>query len=150
MGDVQPDLRRRQGDYGPDGDFRLIPVRWQAVIAAAIAVAMAALTVRDIAAGTLVGAVATSLLTLGLVLFMGSYLRTTRVGKFKAWARILSDLRLRGDEQVLPFRVTESSRPGHSPLYARPARAASATPRLRPRLPTWCRGRPAGRRTLRR
>jgi hypothetical protein len=148
MGDVQPDPRR-QGDYGFDGDFRVIPVRWQAVIAAAIAVAMVALTVRDIAAGTLVGAVATSLLTLGLVLFMGSYLRTTRVGKFKAWARILSDLRL-CDEEVLPFRVTESSRPGHSPLYARPARAASATPRLRPRLPTWCRGRPAGRRTLRR
>ena len=92
MGDVQPDLRRRQGDYGFDGDFRVIPVRWQAVIAAAIAVAMVALTVRDIAAGTLVGAVATSLLTLGLVLFMGSYLRTTRVGKFEAWARILSDL----------------------------------------------------------
>jgi arsenite methyltransferase len=101
MGDVQPDLRRRQGDYGVDGDFRVIPARWQAVIVAAIAVALVALTVRNAVAGALVGAVVTGLLALGLVLFVGSYLRTTRVGKFEVWARILSDLRLRGDEQVL-------------------------------------------------
>ena len=35
------------------------------------------------------------------VLFVGSFLRTTRVGRFAVWAGILSDLRLRGDEQVL-------------------------------------------------
>ena len=43
MGDVQPDLRRRQGDYGADGDFRVIPACWQAVIAAATADALVAL-----------------------------------------------------------------------------------------------------------
>src|SRR5260370_2938036 len=101
MGDVQLDLRRRQGDYGVDGDFRVIPARWQAVIVAVPAGGLGALTARDAVAGTLVGAVVTGLLALGLVLFVGSCVRTTRVGKFEVWARILSDLRLRGDEQVL-------------------------------------------------
>jgi arsenite methyltransferase len=101
MSDVAPELRRRRGDYGFDGDFRVIPARWQAVIAAAVVAALIALTVRDIATGALVGAVVTGLLALGLVLFVGSYLRTTRVGKFEVWSRVLGDLRLRGDEQVL-------------------------------------------------
>lgn len=101
MDDVQPDLRHPQGDYGLDGDFRLIPARWQAVIVAAITVALIALTVRSAMAGALIGAVVTGLLTLGLVLFVASYLWTTRAGKFEVWARILSDLRLRGDERVL-------------------------------------------------
>jgi cyclopropane fatty-acyl-phospholipid synthase-like methyltransferase len=30
-----------------------------------------------------------------------AYIGTTRVGKFEVWARILGDLGLRGDEQVL-------------------------------------------------
>ncbi|WP_433196853.1 class I SAM-dependent methyltransferase [Nocardia sp. CA-107356] len=96
-----PDLCRRRGDYGIDGDFRVIPARWQAMIAAAIVAALIALTVRNIAAGAVVGAVVTGSLTLGLVLFQGSYLYTTRVGKFEVWSRLLTDLRLRGDEQVL-------------------------------------------------
>jgi SAM-dependent methyltransferase len=101
MGEVQPDLLRHYGDYGIDGDFRVIPARWLAVIAAAIVVALVALTVHSAISGALVSAVVTCLLTLWLVLFVGSYLRTTRVGKFEVWARILSDLRLRGDERVL-------------------------------------------------
>jgi SAM-dependent methyltransferase len=35
------------------------------------------------------------------VLTVASYLRTTRVGKFEVWARILAGLQLRGDEVVL-------------------------------------------------
>jgi arsenite methyltransferase len=101
MDDLHPDLRHHHGDYGVDGDFRVISARWQAVIVAAIVVALVALTVRNAVAGALVGAVVTGLLALGLVLFVGSYLHTTRVGKFEVWARILSDLRLSGDEQVL-------------------------------------------------
>ncbi|MET8870795.1 class I SAM-dependent methyltransferase [Nocardia sp. NPDC004604] len=95
------DPRRRRGDYGIDGDFSVIPARWQAVIIAAIVATLIALTVRNIATGAFIGAVVTGLLTLGLVLFVGSYLYTTRVGKFEVWARILNDFRLRGDEQVL-------------------------------------------------
>jgi arsenite methyltransferase len=101
MGDVQPNLRRHQGDYGVDGDFRVIPARWLAVIVAAITLALIALTVRNAVVGALVGAVVTGLLALWLILFVSSYLRTTRVGKFEVWAGILSDLRLRGDERVL-------------------------------------------------
>jgi arsenite methyltransferase len=102
MGDVDVrDLRRHQGDYGLDGDFRVIPAGVQAAVVAAVVVGLVALTVRNIAAGARVGAVATGLLALGLVVFVGSYLRTTRVGKFEVWARLLGDLVRRGDEQVL-------------------------------------------------
>jgi arsenite methyltransferase len=89
------------GDYGLDGDFRVIPARVQAVIAGAVVAGLVALTVRNLAAGALVVAVPTGLLALGLVLFVGSYLGTTRVGKFEVWARLLGDLVRRGDEQVL-------------------------------------------------
>ncbi|MFI6996890.1 class I SAM-dependent methyltransferase [Nocardia sp. NPDC050175] len=95
-----PDVRRR-GDYGVDGDFGVISARWQGVILAVIVAALIALTVRYLVVGSLVGALVTGSSTLGLVLFIGSYLYTTRVGKFEVWSRILGDLRLRGDEQVL-------------------------------------------------
>jgi SAM-dependent methyltransferase len=97
----QIDLRHHEGDYGVDGDFNVIPARVQAVITAVIVAALASLTVRNVLAGAPVGAVVTGLLTLGVVLFVAFYLRTTLVGKFEVWARILGDLRLRGDEDVL-------------------------------------------------
>jgi arsenite methyltransferase len=108
MADVRSDPRRHRGDYGFDGDFRAIPARWQAVIVTAVtaaliavAAALAVLAVRDAADGALVSAVVAGLIALWLALFVGSYLYTTRVGKFRVWARILGGLSLRGDEQVL-------------------------------------------------
>ncbi|WP_433663838.1 class I SAM-dependent methyltransferase [Nocardia sp. CA-128927] len=92
---------RRQGDYGVDGDFGVISARWLALIVVAIVAGLIAFTVRNLVVGALVGAVLTGLIAIALVLFVGSYLRTTRVGKFEVWSRILGDLRLRGDEQVL-------------------------------------------------
>ncbi|WP_405162606.1 class I SAM-dependent methyltransferase [Nocardia sp. NBC_01499] len=95
-----PDVRR-QGDYGLDGDFRVISARWQAMILAAIVAVLIALTVCGIVIGSLVVALVAGVIALGLVLFAGSYVHTSRVGKFKVWARILGDLALHGDEQVL-------------------------------------------------
>lgn len=99
--DIGPDLRRRRGDYGFDGNFRVISAPWLAVIHAVLAAVLIAFTVRDIVVGAVVGALITGVLTLALVLFVGFYLQTTRIGKFRVWSRILGELRLRGDEQVL-------------------------------------------------
>ncbi|GAA1809746.1 class I SAM-dependent methyltransferase [Actinomadura chokoriensis] len=101
MSDVRPDLSRRRGDYGIDGDFRVIPPRGHAVILALIGIVLVGLAVRGAVTGAAITAVAFGLLALAFVLFVGSYLRTSRVGKFEVWARVLGDLRLRGDERVL-------------------------------------------------
>jgi hypothetical protein len=127
--------------YGFDGDFRAIPARWQAVIVTAVtaaliavAAALAALAVRDAAAGALVSAVVTGLIALWLALPVGSYLYTTRVGRFQAWARILGDLGLRGDEQVLDLgcgRARNCSRsPNCCPAGVRSASTCGAPARF--------------------
>jgi arsenite methyltransferase len=99
MSDV--DLRRRRGEYGIDGDFRAIPAIWQEVILGVICAALVVGTVVNIAGGRVVDAVITGVLAVGLVLTVVSYLYTTRVGKFKVWARVLTELGLRGDEDLL-------------------------------------------------
>lgn len=101
MTDSSSDLHRRRGDYGVDGEFRLIPAPVVAAIHAVIIAALIAWTVREIAGGALVGAVVVGVITLWLVLTVASYLWTTRVGTFAVWSRLLGDLGLRGDEQVL-------------------------------------------------
>ncbi|AHH22248.1 methyltransferase domain-containing protein [Nocardia nova SH22a] len=91
----------RHGDYGIDGDFRVVPARVQAVIVGLIIVALLALTVAAAVAGWIVLAVVAGLAAALIALATGSYLWTTRAGKFRVWARILGDLHLRGDERVL-------------------------------------------------
>lgn len=96
------ELVRRRGDYGVDGDFSKVSPRGQLAVAAAIIAVLSALTV--VLSTTLDApafAVLTGLLAVGLVFFVASYIHTTRVGKFVVWTEILSDLRLRGDEEVL-------------------------------------------------
>lgn len=95
------DLRQRRGDYGIDGDFRLIPAVWQVTILGSIVAALAAFTVVNITAGRAVGAGITGLIALWLLLSATSYGYTTRVGKFAVWARVLAELKLRGDEDLL-------------------------------------------------
>lgn len=95
------DLRRRRGDYGFDGDFRLVPAVWQAVSLVTICVGMAAFTVVNIVAGRAVLAIVSGLIGAWVLLTGGSYLFTTRVGKFTVWARVLTESGLRGDEDLL-------------------------------------------------
>lgn len=101
MSDIRPDLRRPLGDYGIDGDFRVIPPRGHAVILALIGIALVTLTIRNAVTGAVTAAVVFGLSALAFALFVGSYLRASRVGKFEVWARVLGGLRLRGDEHVL-------------------------------------------------
>lgn len=92
----------RRGDYGIDGDFRKVSPRGQFAIAASIVTGLAALAV---VLGTVVGApalsLATGVLAVAVALIVASYIHTTRAGKFVVWSRVLGELRLRGDEQVL-------------------------------------------------
>ncbi|WP_255954471.1 class I SAM-dependent methyltransferase [Streptomyces odontomachi] len=95
------DLRRRRGDYGFDGDFRLVPAGGVATIFGVIWAALAAFTGFEIAAGRPVWAVIAGLITVWLSLAIVSYVFTTRVGKFEVWARLLGEFGLRGDEDLL-------------------------------------------------
>lgn len=101
MSDVRPELRHRRGDYGIDGDFRVIPPRGHALIIALIDIVLVTLAILSALTGAVTAAVVFGLSALAFVLFVSSYLRTSRVGKFEVWARVLGDLRLRGDEHVL-------------------------------------------------
>lgn len=101
MSDSRLDPRHRRGEYGVDGDFSVVPARWQAVIAAAVCVGLLAVTVVCLVAGALVAGAVTGVGTVLLVFTVATYLYTTLVGKFEVWARVLADLRLRGDENVL-------------------------------------------------
>jgi arsenite methyltransferase len=101
MADVHLDPRHRRGDYGIDGDFSMIPAGWQFVIVTAICLILAAVTVVCLAAGAVAVGVVAALITVFVAFTVTSYSYTTKVGKFEAWARVLADLQLRGDEDVL-------------------------------------------------
>ena len=100
MTDVITTLSRPRGDYGYDGDYRVIPAP---VVAGTFALTCLGLAASAVRAGTRGSAAA---LPLGgaaaLVTGAGALaLHTTRVGKFQVWARVLAGLGLRGDERVL-------------------------------------------------
>jgi SAM-dependent methyltransferase len=92
---------RRRGEYGIDGDFRVIPAVGQMVILGAVVAALAVLTVVGFAAGWTALGVIAGLITVWLLLTIVSYAYTTRAGKFQVWDRILDGLELRGDEDLL-------------------------------------------------
>src|SRR3569833_326134 len=95
------DLSRRRGEYGVDGDFRVIPAGWQLTILVVVCLGMATFTVLNISADRVIGAVITGLITAGVLMLGATYAFTTRVGKFQVWARVLAGLGLRGDEELL-------------------------------------------------
>jgi SAM-dependent methyltransferase len=71
------------------------------VIVGTICAALITITVIDAIAGGVVVPVITGLIAAWLLLTVVSYAFTTRVGKFAVWARILGELGLRGDEDLL-------------------------------------------------
>ncbi|WP_019926032.1 class I SAM-dependent methyltransferase [Nocardia sp. BMG111209] len=99
--DTLRNLRHRRGDYGVDGDFAVVSARGQAVIVAAILFVLVAVAVGAAVAGSYAGAVVAAVLAVAWALFVGSYLYTTLIGKFRVWAGVLAGLGLRGDERVL-------------------------------------------------
>jgi SAM-dependent methyltransferase len=101
MTELVSDLARPRGRYGVDGDYRLIPapvvlVGYLMLCLAAVVLAIACLMVGRTLLGVGAAVVAVVLVDAGI-----SVLRFTRRGKFEVWARLLRELRLRGDERVL-------------------------------------------------
>ncbi len=95
------ELARPHGRYGVDGDYRLIPAPvvfagYLLMCAAAAVLAAVWLADERIIAGLTAAAVAVVLIGAGI-----SIARFSRRGKFEVWARLLTELRLRGDECVL-------------------------------------------------
>ena len=90
-----------RGEYGIDGSFHTVSAPVQAavvgtgVVLLALGAGVAAATGRRRPARVGAAAAAT------LITQAGLYLHATRRGKFVAWAGILDDLRLRGDETLL-------------------------------------------------
>ncbi|HLI06068.1 MAG TPA: class I SAM-dependent methyltransferase [Ktedonobacteraceae bacterium] len=94
VSDSLDSLARRRGDYGFDAPY--VPI-----ILAAIGLIFAAIGILTLLTGDVVAAVVFLLYAVLMLLISACYVYTTRVGKFQVWAMILSQLGLRGDEQVL-------------------------------------------------
>jgi len=101
MTELATELARPRGRYGVDGDYRLIPA--PVLLAAYLLLCLAATLLASmwlVSGRTLWGSgaavVAVLLVTAGV-----SVRRFSRRGKFEVWARLLTGLRLRGDERVL-------------------------------------------------
>ena|SRR5438105_4587944 len=87
-------LARRRGDYGFDAPY--VPIMLGTIGLVFTIIGILALRGTN-------SFVALFCLIYGILMLLSSasYIYTTRVGKFRAWANILSQLRLHGDEQVL-------------------------------------------------
>lgn len=101
MNDVVSTLRRPRGEYGYDGDYRVVPAPVVAAIFALICLVIAALAVVSALYGHVVWAVVAACVAALLIVNGFLFIRVTRVGKFEVWARVLAGLGLRGDERVL-------------------------------------------------
>ncbi|BCY09171.1 methyltransferase domain-containing protein [Actinoplanes sp. L3-i22] len=96
--------RRRtaqRGAYGVDGDFSRVSAGTQLAIFVLVWLALLALTVTALARGWIVVAVLAGAVALWLLFAIGTYVYTTRAGKFRVWADLLTGLRLHGDEELL-------------------------------------------------
>ncbi|WP_036437488.1 class I SAM-dependent methyltransferase [Mycobacterium sp. URHB0044] len=95
------DLRHHNADYGFDGDYRAVPAPAVAAVVATTDAALLAVAARNLAKGRPIAAAVTGAVGATLGATAALFIRTTRVGKFEAWAQILEGLGLRGDETLL-------------------------------------------------
>jgi arsenite methyltransferase len=101
MTELAADLARPRGRYGVDGDYRLIPAPVVFTVYALLCLTAAVLAVRWLLDGRVVAGVTAAVVAVVLVSAGFSILRFSRRGKFEVWARLLTELHLRGDERVL-------------------------------------------------
>jgi ubiquinone/menaquinone biosynthesis C-methylase UbiE len=78
-----------------------VSAKGQAALIAATSAGLLTSSVVSLARGRHASAAAAGAANAVIVTTVAWYLRTTRIGKFQAWARILNELRLRGDETLL-------------------------------------------------
>lgn len=87
-------LARRRGDYGFDAPY--VPITFVVIDIALLGLTAVSLWLFKQSALAVVCAIC----AVYMLLSTGSYIYTTRVGKFRVWAELLTGLRLRGDEQA--------------------------------------------------
>jgi arsenite methyltransferase len=95
LSQLPPQLARRRGDYGFDAPY--VPVMLGLAGVIFLVISLLSLWVFTI---TILGVIC-MVSAVFFLLSATSYVYTTRWGKFRAWANILADLSLRGDEQLL-------------------------------------------------
>jgi arsenite methyltransferase len=88
-------LARRRGDYGFDAPY--IPIIFLAMGLAAIALSLLAFLLWQ----SPIWGIICLLYAVYMLLISANYIHTTRRGKFQVWAELLTELDLRGDEQIL-------------------------------------------------
>ncbi|MGB6207281.1 class I SAM-dependent methyltransferase [Mycobacterium sp.] len=95
------ELARPRGQYGVDGDYRLIPA--PVVFAGYLLMCFAAAVLAAVwlAGGRVIAGLAASSVAVVLIGAGVSIARFSRRGKFEVWARLLTEIGLRGDERVL-------------------------------------------------
>ncbi|BBU22279.1 class I SAM-dependent methyltransferase [Mycobacterium xenopi] len=101
MTELAADLAHPRGRYGVDGDYRLIPAPVVFTIYALLCLSAAVLAVRWLVDGRVLAGVAAAVVAVVLSAAGAGIMRFSRRGKFEVWARLLTDLNLRGDERVL-------------------------------------------------
>lgn len=88
-------LTRRRGSYGVDAPY--VPLMLAGIGAVGLVLGVLNVVVWRSIPWAIVGFVYAAF----FLLSASSYLYTTRAGKFRVWAKILTDLHLRGDESAL-------------------------------------------------
>jgi arsenite methyltransferase len=101
MTELATELARPRGRYGVDGDYRLIPA--PVVFAGYLLICVAAAVVAAVwlTGGRLIAGLGAALVAVVLIGAGVGIARFSRRGKFEVWARLLTELGLRGDERVL-------------------------------------------------
>ena len=94
VSDAPDSLARRRGDYGFDAPY--VPIMLAVIGLIFLAIGIVALIL-----GSVISGIIFLLYALFMFLSSASYVYTTRAGKFRSWAAILSQLGLRGNEQTL-------------------------------------------------
>ncbi|MEZ0363454.1 class I SAM-dependent methyltransferase [Mycobacterium sp. pUA109] len=101
MTEPTTDLARPRGQYGVDGDYRLIPAPVVFGGYALLCLAAVAGAAIWLDAGRLLPGIGATVLAVVLVAAGAGIARFSRRGKFEVWARLLTGLGLRGDERIL-------------------------------------------------
>ncbi|GBE64858.1 hypothetical protein MFM001_13200 [Mycobacterium sp. MFM001] len=95
------ELAHPQGRYGVDGDYRLIPAPVVFGCYALLCLTACGLAIGWLASGHTAPGLAASVVAVALIAAGLGIMRFSRRGKFEVWARLLTDVGLRGDERVL-------------------------------------------------
>lgn len=101
MTELATELARPRGRYGVDGDYRLIPA--PVVFAGYLLMCLAAAVLAAVwlSGGRVVAGLAAAMVAVVLIGAGAGIARFSRRGKFEVWARLLTEIGLRGDERVL-------------------------------------------------